>query len=166
VALGGALYQNIGTQVEHAASHLHEDFDRHAHAITWSEKSALAKLYPGTSGGQVISIHHQAIKTLGHGLRVEATSADDAVIEAVRLIGKPYVLGVQWHPEFHPPGAADLLDCTPMLDDFLDAASGRRWWRRRRAGAGKRKPGVPGTPGAPRLMRAFKTLRTWFRPRT
>lgn len=157
VAHGGALHQDIGTQVEHAASHVHEDFDRHTHAITWDGTSAFARLYPGISGGRVVSIHHQAIKTLGRGLRVEAMSADDAVIEAVRRAGKPYVLGVQWHPEFHPPGAADLLDCTPILDDFLDAASGRRWWRRRRGG--KRKPGAPLD-----VTRAFRTLKARFWP--
>ena len=127
VALGGTLHQDIVLQVENAASHVHEDFDRHAHAVTWGESSALAKLYPGMTGGRVISIHHQAIKTLGRGLRVEATSVDDEVIEAVRLETKPYVLGLQWHPEFHPPGAANLLDCTPILDEFLAAARGRRW---------------------------------------
>jgi putative glutamine amidotransferase len=133
VALGGALHQDIALQVEGAAPHVHdEDFDRHAHAIAWSKQSGFPRLYPSeTSGGRVISIHHQAIKTLGRGLRVEAASVGDEVIEAVRLQGKPYVLGLQWHPEFHPPGAGNLLDCTPILDEFLDAASGRRWWRRR-----------------------------------
>ena len=51
----------------------------------------------------------------------------DGLIEAIRLEGKPYVLGVQWHPEFHPPGNPDLLDCNPILDEFLTAARGRRW---------------------------------------
>jgi putative glutamine amidotransferase len=155
VALGGALYQDIGMQVGREVLHVNEDFDQHAHAVAWNGASKFARLYPGISGGRVVSIHHQAIKTLGRGLRVEAISAGGEVIEAVRLVGKPYVLGVQWHPEFHPPGAADLLDCTPILDDFLDAASGRRWWRRR---AGKQKP------GAADIARAFKTLKSRLRP--
>ena len=133
VALGGALYQDIASQIEGAATHVHdEEFDHYAHAVAWSESSGFSRLYPEkTGGGRVISIHHQAIKTLGRGLRVEAASVGDEVIEAVRLQGKPYVVGLQWHPEFHPPGAGDLLDCTPILDEFLDAASGRRWWQRR-----------------------------------
>jgi putative glutamine amidotransferase len=49
------------------------------------------------------------------------------MIEAVRLQGKPYVFGVQWHPEFHPPGSSALLDCTPILDEFLNAVRSRRW---------------------------------------
>ena len=53
--------------------------------------------------------------------------AADGIIEAIRLDGRPYVLGVQWHPEFHPPGSTTLLDCTPILDEFLNAARGKRW---------------------------------------
>ena len=85
------------------------------------------KLYPEQAGGRVVSIHHQAIKAVGKGLRVEARSVADGLIEAVPLEGKPYVLGLQWHPEFHPPGSPDLLNCTPILDEFLNAARGRRW---------------------------------------
>lgn len=127
VAHGGTLYQDIATQFEAADIHVHDDYDRHAHAITWETGSGLCKLYPEQDGGKVISIHHQAIKALGRGLRVEARSAEDGLIEAVRLDGKPYVLGLQWHPEFHPPGNPDLLNCNPILDEFLTAARGRRW---------------------------------------
>ena len=127
VALGGTLHQDIVTQVENAVPHVHDDYDRHSHAIAWGKDSGLSRLYPGTESARVISIHHQSIKALGRGLRVEAASCDDGVIEAVRLDGKPFVLGLQWHPEFHPPGASDLLDCTPILDEFLAAARGRRW---------------------------------------
>lgn len=127
VALGGTLYQDIATQYEEPGIHVHEDYDRHAHNITWEAGSGLSELYPELGGGKVISIHHQAIKVLGKGLRVEARSAEDALIEAIRLEGKPYVLGLQWHPEFHSPGNPDLLNCNPILDEFLSAARGRRW---------------------------------------
>lgn len=127
VALGGSLYQDISTQLTAAGMHVHPDYDRHNHAIKWESNSGLAKLYPGATSGAVVSIHHQSIKALGRGLRIEARSQEDDVIEAVRLEGKPYVLGLQWHPEFHPPGSSTLLDCTPILDEFLNAARGRRW---------------------------------------
>ena len=127
VALGGTLHQDIASQIPGAASHLHDDYDRYSHLVSWSETSGFAKLYPGIASGRVVSIHHQAIKTLGKGLKVDAVSSDDGVVEAVRLEGRNYVVGVQWHPEFHPPGATDLLDCTPILDEFLAAARGRRW---------------------------------------
>lgn len=128
VALGGTLYQDIATQMEAANAHIHTDYDTHKHVVEWSGQSGLARLYPGMSGGSVVSIHHQAVKTLGRGLQVDAASPEDGIIEAIRLDGKNYVLGVQWHPEFHPPGDPDLLDCTPILDEFLNAARGRRRW--------------------------------------
>ncbi len=127
VALGGTLYQDIATQYEQPQLHVHDDYDQHAHLIRWESDTGLSKLYPDCNGGRVISIHHQAIKALGKGLRVEARSDEDRVIEAVRLEGKPYVLGLQWHPEFHPPGSTELLNCAPILDEFLNAARGRRW---------------------------------------
>lgn len=127
VAFGGTLYQDIPSQLADAQLHLHDDYDRFAHQIEWSPESSLSRLYPGEAAGGVVSIHHQAIKALGRGLKVEAVSQGDGLIEAVRLEGRPYVLGVQWHPEFHPPGSADLLDCTPILDEFLQAARGHRW---------------------------------------
>jgi len=43
-------------------------------------------------------LHHQAIKQLGQGLVLGATS-DDGVVEAVEMPGKRFVVGVQWHPE-------------------------------------------------------------------
>ena len=99
---------------------------RSCHEIVWDGRCGLAKLYPGATGGSGVSIHHQSIKALGRGLQIEARSADE-IVEAIRLEGKLYVFGVQWHPEFHPPGSPDLLDCTPILDEFLNAERGRRW---------------------------------------
>ncbi|MCK6405803.1 MAG: type 1 glutamine amidotransferase [Rhodocyclaceae bacterium] len=127
VALGGTLWQDIATQIPEAKVHLHDDYDRHCHDIVWDDDSSLARLYPEMRRGGTISIHHQAIRSLGRGLKVEARGADDEVIEAIRLEGRNYVFGVQWHPEFHPPGAPHLLDCTPILDEFLTAARRRRW---------------------------------------
>lgn len=127
VALGGTLYQDIATQLATADAHVHSDYDRHHHPVEWDRESGFGKLYPEMTGGDVVSIHHQAINALGRGLRVEARSAKDGVTEAIRLDGKPYVLGLQWHPEFHPPGSPILLDCTPILDEFLGAARGRKW---------------------------------------
>ena len=33
------------------------------------------------------------------------------------------MLGVQWHPEFHPEGDRSFIDDRPILDDFLHHAS-------------------------------------------
>jgi putative glutamine amidotransferase len=47
----------------------------------------------------VNSSHHQAIDRLADGFEVEAWSADDDIIEQVRLRNYPFALGVQYHPE-------------------------------------------------------------------
>jgi putative glutamine amidotransferase len=127
VAYGGTLLQDIAEQHPDAAFHETEAFDRHAHEIAFEPGGGLAKLYGGAAGGRVVSIHHQGIKALGRDLRVEAWSVPDRVPEAIRGVGKRYLFGVQWHPEFHPPGDPALLDCTPILDEFLEAAR-RRFW--------------------------------------
>jgi len=72
----------------------------------------------------VTSIHHQSIMALGRGLRVEAWSEPDGVVEAIRCNGKGYVFAVQWHPEFHHPGDEATLDSAPILEEFLGAARG------------------------------------------
>jgi GMP synthase-like glutamine amidotransferase len=49
----------------------------------------------------VNSIHHQAVKELGRDIHVEAMSEPDGVVEAIRYQRAPFVMGLQWHPEFH-----------------------------------------------------------------
>lgn len=122
VAFGGTLYQDIRTQLPEAGVHVTEAYEKHRHAMRIEPGSKLAALYPGLERSEVNSIHHQSIKTLGRHLAVEAWSEPDEVIEAVRGTGKSYILAVQWHPEFHPPGDRTLLDSTPILEEFLRAA--------------------------------------------
>jgi putative glutamine amidotransferase len=122
VAFGGTLVQDIATQLPEAQAHVTEQYDRHGHEVRIEPGSGLARLYPGAERAQVTSIHHQAIKALGRNLVVEAWSEPDGLVEAVRGTGPGYVFAVQWHPEFHAPGARGLLDCTPILDEFLSAA--------------------------------------------
>jgi gamma-glutamyl-gamma-aminobutyrate hydrolase PuuD len=43
--------------------------------------------------------HHQSIDRLADGLVVTAL-APDGVIEGVELASAPFVVGVQWHPEY------------------------------------------------------------------
>jgi putative glutamine amidotransferase len=113
VALGGSLHQDI-------PAHRSDDYDQHAHEVRLEPGSGLARLYGETGPRRVVSIHHQAIKRLAPGLKVEAR-AEDGVIEAVRGTGAGYVCAVQWHPEFHG-GRAGFLDGGPLLDEFLQAA--------------------------------------------
>ena len=126
VALGGSLHQDIATDYPHAIPHVDPVlYDRHRHAIHIETNSGLARLYGGKSEHLVSSIHHQAIKQLGRDLMVEALSASDGIIEAIRMRGECYVTGFQWHPEFHAD-TTGLLDSGPILDDFLAAAKKQR----------------------------------------
>ncbi|MDR5757817.1 gamma-glutamyl-gamma-aminobutyrate hydrolase family protein [Caballeronia sp. LZ035] len=127
VAFGGTLYGDIATDVPMAGVHVSEQYDQHRHAIRFPDGSTLANMFPNQRDALVNSIHHQAVRTLGRDLNIEAVSASDGIIEAVRYRRAPFVVGVQWHPEFHRAGGAELLDCTPLLDTFLRVARETRF---------------------------------------
>ncbi|SDE00760.1 gamma-glutamyl-gamma-aminobutyrate hydrolase family protein [Paraburkholderia lycopersici] len=127
VAFGGTLYQDIATDVPTAGVHVSEHYDQHRHSITFPEGSTFSSMFPGRREAIVNSIHHQAVKSLGRDLTVEAVSGSDGLIEAVRYRRAPFVVGVQWHPEFHRAGGPELLDCTPLLDTFLRSARETRF---------------------------------------
>ena len=91
VFFGGTLYQDLPD------AHLHTsktDFDI-AHDVTAVPDSVVGKLY-GTSFS-VNSSHHQAVKTLGEGLRATAVW-QEKYVEAIEHTALP-ILSVQWHPE-------------------------------------------------------------------
>jgi len=123
VAFGGTLYQDIATQKPGALRHRDAAlYDQNFHRIDFTPGSRLAGLYPGRSGATVNSVHHQGVKDLAPGFAVEASAPEDGTIEAMRWCGAGYVAAVQWHPEFHAPGDARVLDDGPLLRDFLAAA--------------------------------------------
>jgi putative glutamine amidotransferase len=72
-----------------------------AHGVTLAQGGLLAKL-TGETAITVNSLHGQGIDCLAPGLVLEAT-APDGTIEAVSLRDRRFVLGVQWHPEWHWP---------------------------------------------------------------
>ena len=124
VAFGGTLFQDIESQHEQGGDHHDpEAYDRHYHEIALVAGAGLAGIYPGVARTRVNSIHHQAVRELGRDLAVEAVSVPDGVIEALRRTGPGYVVGVQWHPEFHDPRDTRLLDGGPLLREFLQEAA-------------------------------------------
>ena len=126
VALGGTLYQDICTEVEGAIEHRHQErYHENTHRVEFEPGARLRDLYEADAG-IVNSVHHQAVRELGDGLRVEARSAQDGIVEALRLKGDRYVAGVQWHPEFQEPHQSELLATKPLLDDFFEAIRSRR----------------------------------------
>ncbi len=91
VAVGGTLDQHHGG---------HFDLDRYnedAHGVRVDAGTKLAKVLGATQIG-VNSLHHQALDTVGPGLRPVAYS-DDGLVEGVEVDGCSFALGVQWHPE-------------------------------------------------------------------
>ncbi len=109
VACGGTLWQDVGdafphSQIRHAQQ---KPYTRPVHPVHIDEASHLAQIM-GATDVEVNSIHHQAVDKPGRGL-VVAAQAPDGVIEAVEMPERPFVVGVQWHPEFlwptHPEDA-------------------------------------------------------------
>jgi putative glutamine amidotransferase len=127
VAFGGTLYQDIASEMPTASEHVNDLYDRHRHVIHFPQGSTLAGMYPRQKEALVNSIHHQAVKDLGRDIMVEAFSYSDNIVEAIRYRKAGFVMGLQWHPEFHQAGGTELLDCTPILDTFLRAARETRF---------------------------------------
>lgn len=126
VAFGGTLYQDIATDVPTAIAHVSDSYDSNYHELSFPAGSTLASLVKAQSA-VVNSIHHQAVKELGRDLSIEAVSGNDQIVEAIRYRKAPFVMGLQWHPEFHRAGAPELLDCMPILDSFLRTARETRF---------------------------------------
>jgi putative glutamine amidotransferase len=96
VLFGGSLSQHVE---RHAGNHAHP-------VATASGSSARRAL--GVQA-DVVSDHHQAVRSVGRGLRVTAT-AHDGMVEALEVPGRRLALGLQWHPERGGGEAlADLL---------------------------------------------------------
>ena len=126
VAFGGTLYQDLN--VQGATERIHRsqgEYHRNVHEVDLAPGGWLAGRYPGIERARVNTIHHQAVKDVGPGLAVDATSTDDGIVEAVRLVDSDgWAIGVQWHPEFFALAPEDgLLDQRPILDAFLTATT-------------------------------------------
>ena len=127
VAYGGTLYQDIDAQIPAAQRHVDTAlYDELVHEVRFVEDSLLAQTF-GTQGPvPVTSIHHQCVRRVGEGLSVHAYSVPDNLVEAVTADSENFVMGVQWHPEFHPSRQSQVLDCAPLLEVFIQAAERAR----------------------------------------
>lgn len=114
IFFGGSLHQHI------PETDLHRDstgFDR-AHPVTALENSLLGAAY-GTSF-VVNSVHHQAVKRLGDGLRGTAFW-NDTYVEAFEHTSAP-IFGVQWHPErmCFQQKRTDTVDGAAVFEIFIN----------------------------------------------
>lgn len=98
IALGGDIYQDIYAQVPNVQGHtcMH-NIQEGYHVINILKDSILYDIFKKNKL-LVNSQHHQAIRKLGHNLKVTARS-NDGIIEAVESTNDKFVLGVQFHPE-------------------------------------------------------------------
>jgi putative glutamine amidotransferase len=104
VALGGTLHQNVhevaGRQ-DHRSRKERPIEGRYAHdqhLVSLTPDGVLRRL-AGAEEVWVNSLHAQGIDRPAPGLAIEAVAADGQ-IEAVRVTGRSFAIGVQWHPEF------------------------------------------------------------------
>jgi putative glutamine amidotransferase len=102
VGFGGTLYQDMKEDAEPQFEHHQTDVGKsrqeptHTVLVTDSE-SSLGSIVQGAC--RVNSLHHQAVKRLGRGLKVTARS-EDGFVEAVESAEEyPFLMAVQWHPE-------------------------------------------------------------------
>lgn len=116
VILGGTLIQHIEDEI--TDSLLHEQPNPRTepgHQVKLTKDSLLQRIVGG-SALSVNSAHHQAVKSVGAGVVVNAM-APDGVIEGIEDPRYKFCLGVQWHPELNvTSGDAKILSA------FVDAA--------------------------------------------
>ncbi len=127
VYFGGTLIQDIPSQWPGAIRHVDTSrYERLVHEVHFMPGSRLGSIY-GHEPRRITSIHHQCADRLGKGVVLEARSPIDLVPEGLRHTGHPFVMGVQWHPEFHINGGAGdgVLDSGPLMMAFLKAAARR-----------------------------------------
>lgn len=119
IGLGGSLYQDIPTEfpdshVMHSSKNGWRDgFNQHK--VIFREGTKLHEIYK-LADLSVPTSHHQALKQIGAGLLVTA-DAEDGIAEAIELPDRPFVIGVQWHPE------RDYSGNRCLFESFVGAAA-------------------------------------------
>jgi putative glutamine amidotransferase len=99
VALGGTLIQHIPDEVQDALAHEQRNPRSEAGHVVKVTRGTLLHRITGADELPVNSAHHQAVKELAPGFVVDAV-APDGVIEGIEDPRQPFLIGVQWHPEY------------------------------------------------------------------
>lgn len=99
VIYGGSLIQDIKREVKTSINHEQKNpRDQTSHSVSIVDKTNLRNIV-SKKKIKVNSAHHQAVKTIGLGLSVNAL-AEDGIIEGIEDRKLDFCIGVQWHPEF------------------------------------------------------------------
>lgn len=125
VAFGGKLHTDI-----YAAGHMEDHLEdpnedlqtryRYKHDVDLTADGKLSRL-SGAHRVRVNSLHRQGVSEVAPPLKVEACSSD-GLVEAYRLDGHDFAIGVQWHPEVS--ATSDVMSRT-LFEAF--GASCRRY---------------------------------------
>jgi putative glutamine amidotransferase len=116
VFTGGTMFLHLPIDVPKALPHFDPAGGPHRHIVMLEPDTRIDEIY---GGGElrVNSRHHQAVNTVGKGMRVGARSPD-GVIEAIESADQDwFCLGVQWHPEADTASALDMQ----MFECFVQA---------------------------------------------
>jgi putative glutamine amidotransferase len=116
VFTGGTMFLHLPIDVPKALPHFDPAGGPHRHIVMLEPDTKIDEIY---GGGElrVNSRHHQAVNTVGKGMRVGARSPD-GVIEAIESADQDwFCLGVQWHPEADTASALDMQ----MFECFVQA---------------------------------------------
>jgi len=125
VAFGGTLWQDLPMQTGHSGHDYPASagfaLSHRAHAVSPNGSSGpMTEWIARAAARPVNSRHHQAIRDLAPGLRVEA-EAPDGVIEAVSL---PADDGWFWAVQWHPEDLVDEPEQRALFRSFLAAVDG------------------------------------------
>ncbi|MBR1417987.1 MAG: gamma-glutamyl-gamma-aminobutyrate hydrolase family protein [Synergistaceae bacterium] len=117
VAFHGTLYQDLS---ERQALHpevnelLHLqtcERDKTTHNVKIKKNTQLYKIF-NQEILQTNTMHHQAVRDLGDGLKVAARCEADGTVEAIETKSSDLLIAVQWHPE-------DLIYSTPIMNNLF-----------------------------------------------
>jgi putative glutamine amidotransferase len=118
VALGGTLHQHLPDVVGESVPHRGRERSYQPHPVHVDAGSKLARILEATDVSPASS-HHQAVRDVAPGLEVVAR-ASDGVIEGLEMRDHPWLVAVQWHPEYT---AADDATQQRLFDALVEAAA-------------------------------------------
>jgi putative glutamine amidotransferase len=116
VAEGGTLWQDLPSLRPDSNAHRSQElYCQFTHGVTLAEGTRIASLFAGDEL-RVNSVHHQGLRVVAPCFTVTAWSPD-GVVEAIERTGAPWVLGVQWHPEWMPESPTQRRIFTTFVDE-------------------------------------------------
>ncbi|MDR0845308.1 MAG: gamma-glutamyl-gamma-aminobutyrate hydrolase family protein [Tannerella sp.] len=147
-ATGGTMIQDIPMEVYHLATAddvlkkpnaqhknylSYFDYDNELisykfHKIKPKGENVISELI-GHSEPYILSSHHQAVKKIGKGLSVAATSPDGKIVEALVHKKYPHVVATQFHPEYtnlYVKEAAIRIDFQSPVQNYLSLYGGEK----------------------------------------